>query len=288
MNSTTPLVTIAIPTYNRLDYLKQAVLSAQQQTYLNLEILVSDNASVDGTKAWMQNLTDHRIRYLRHDKNLGMVGNWNTCLHLAQGAYFLLLSDDDLLEPNAITTLIETYQQNPQAAFVYGAVSPLVEDPTVETAQQIIENFFLRGRPTFACSILYRRGESMQPQNYDNKFKLLFDAAFWMQYLKDSNSTVAFTQLNIGQYRVHASNESTVQSVDTWRDETLLLLEDYLKTASTPSYGFVNSTKFHAHARAMSSYPIPKLTRMGRVIGLGWNYRTQFILFLRMLLRCLR
>ncbi len=66
MNNLFPLVTIAIPTYNRADgYLKQALQSAVNQTYKNIEIVVSDNCSPDNTEAVVRSYTDPRIRYFQ-------------------------------------------------------------------------------------------------------------------------------------------------------------------------------------------------------------------------------
>lgn len=61
-----PLITIAIPTYNRADsYLRHALDSALNQTYKNIEIVVSDNCSVDNTEEVVQGLHDPRIRYFK-------------------------------------------------------------------------------------------------------------------------------------------------------------------------------------------------------------------------------
>ena len=91
-----PKVTIAIPTYNRADdYLKQTLKSALNQTYENIEIIVSDNCSTDNTEAVVNSFNDSRIRYFRQQENIGANNNFNFCLKQAKGEYFLLLLDDD-------------------------------------------------------------------------------------------------------------------------------------------------------------------------------------------------
>ena len=98
-----PLVTIGISTYNRVDgTFPEALRSALAQTYDHLEVVVSDNASEDGTEAFMATQPDPRLRYHRHPRNVGAHANFNTCLQLARGTYFLLLHDDDLLEPDFV------------------------------------------------------------------------------------------------------------------------------------------------------------------------------------------
>lgn len=94
-----PLVTIAIPTHNRVqNYLPQALACAVRQTYRNIEIIVSDNCSTDGTPQFMASQTDRRIRYYRHDTAMAPNDNFNFCLGRARGKYFLLLLDDELID----------------------------------------------------------------------------------------------------------------------------------------------------------------------------------------------
>lgn len=98
-----PLVTIGIATFNRLERtLPAALASALAQTYPNLEVVVCDNASEDGTDAFMAAQSDPRLRYHRHQRNIGANANFNACLERARGTWFLLLPDDDLLEPDFV------------------------------------------------------------------------------------------------------------------------------------------------------------------------------------------
>ena len=100
-----PLVTIAIPTFNRArSYLPIALRSALAQSYPRLEILVSDNASSDETASLMREYGDEpRLRYFRHPVNVGANGNYNYCLSQARGDYFLLLHDDDAIDGDFVS-----------------------------------------------------------------------------------------------------------------------------------------------------------------------------------------
>lgn len=90
-NFVPPLVTIAIPTYNRANlYLTQAIESAINQTYPNLEIIISDNCSTDDTEMVIRSFKDPRIRYFRQEKNIGGNNNFNFCLKQARGEYFFI------------------------------------------------------------------------------------------------------------------------------------------------------------------------------------------------------
>lgn len=111
----TPLVTIAIPTYNRADsYLEDALRNAIGQTYQNIEILVSDNHSTDKTPEIIESFSDPRIRYYRQEKNLGQRPNMNFLVEKARGDYFLMYHDDDQIEKDFIETCMKAagYRKN--------------------------------------------------------------------------------------------------------------------------------------------------------------------------------
>src|SRR4030081_967744 len=72
-----PLVTIAIPTFNRASLLRECVRSALSQTYRHFEVLVSDNASTDETKEILGQFSDGRLRVIGQETNIGLLPNWN-------------------------------------------------------------------------------------------------------------------------------------------------------------------------------------------------------------------
>ena len=92
-----PQISILIPTYNRAGYLAEAIESALDQDYPNLEVIVSDNASTDGTEKWIQRYSaDSRFRYFRNETNLGSGPNYRKLLYVyATGEYGHFLTDDD-------------------------------------------------------------------------------------------------------------------------------------------------------------------------------------------------
>src|ERR1039458_5587870 len=112
LGSPGPLVSIGIPTYNRRQFAVRAVKSALSQTYTNIEVIVSDNASTDDTVEHLSAIQDERLVILRHSANAGMVANFNSCLSAATGELFLMLSDDDWLEPPAIEKLSRPFRES--------------------------------------------------------------------------------------------------------------------------------------------------------------------------------
>ena len=117
----TPLVTICIPTYRGEKYLEAALQSAKEQTWPNLEIIVSDDGSTDGTLEILRKFSDQSdraVRILTHGQ-LGLVQNWNFCLREAQGKYVKFLFQDDLLDPHCLAELVDLAEQDEQIGLVF-------------------------------------------------------------------------------------------------------------------------------------------------------------------------
>src|SRR5689334_18399620 len=96
MSIEAPLVSIVIPTYNRPQYLQQAIASAVKQNYQNIEIIVSDNCSPENPQSIIESFDDSRIKFWRHSENVGMLSNQMHAFKMAQGKYVASLHDDDL------------------------------------------------------------------------------------------------------------------------------------------------------------------------------------------------
>lgn len=98
------LVSIVIPTYNRIEFLKQAISSALEQTYSNIEIVVVDNCSDDDTFEILKPIiqSEDRIKLYRNDTNIGPVRNWLKGVELSSGKFCKLLFSDDLIDPKFI------------------------------------------------------------------------------------------------------------------------------------------------------------------------------------------
>lgn len=92
-----PDFSIAIPTFNRCNYLKKAIKSVLRQKNISLEIILSDNCSTDKTREVVKEFKDKRIKYFKNKKNIGFPLNVRKCLEKASGKYIFTLSDDDLI-----------------------------------------------------------------------------------------------------------------------------------------------------------------------------------------------
>lgn len=110
MASEQPLLTIAIPTYNRAIYLKELLssLAVELVGHPSIELLISDNASSDETPTIIQEFQRDglELRWLRNDANIGPDANFMQCFTEARGKYVWLLGDDDVVVPGAIRKII--------------------------------------------------------------------------------------------------------------------------------------------------------------------------------------
>ena len=127
-----PLVTIGIPTYNRANStLSSTINSSVNQDYPNIEIIVSDNCSVDDTEEIVRSFNDIRIKYIKQKKNIGANNNYNACLNAAKGDYFLLLHDDDLIDDDFVSTCLQTANYSKDLGFIRTGTRMIGEDGKV-------------------------------------------------------------------------------------------------------------------------------------------------------------
>lgn len=115
LQHSSPVVTIAIPAFNNASTIAQTVQSALEQTWADLEIIVSDDASTDDTNQILRKFTDSRLRVIRQPTNLGMANNFRFCLEQAQGLWITFLNADDYLLPASLEKRIALFQAYPDA-----------------------------------------------------------------------------------------------------------------------------------------------------------------------------
>ena len=123
-----PLVSVLVPTWNRLDYLQEAISSVLRQTYEHWELIVVDDRSDDGTREWMGTLGDDRIRLvaLDHTGNLGHLRNRG--ITEAKGELVAFLDSDDAFEPPKISVQVEALRQHPECGWSYTAMTRVDEE----------------------------------------------------------------------------------------------------------------------------------------------------------------
>lgn len=123
-DSALPLVSIVIPVYNqRLDFFREALLSALQQTYTNIEVVVSNNHSTNDVPAYLATIKDARLRIVQPTIFLPMVGHFQFAADQAQGEWILYLCSDDYIYPDCVETLMAHLATGPATTVAaYGEI----------------------------------------------------------------------------------------------------------------------------------------------------------------------
>lgn len=116
-----PLVSIGVPVRNGGDTLKTVLEGISNQTYQNIEIIISDNQSTDQTEKicaeYLKN--DKRIRYVRHDVFLSALDNFKFVASIASSEYFMWAAHDDLRAENYVEVLVKGLEENPKSSLVF-------------------------------------------------------------------------------------------------------------------------------------------------------------------------
>jgi glycosyltransferase involved in cell wall biosynthesis len=133
-----PRVSIGLPVYNGENYLAKTIASILAQTYRDFELVISDNASTDGTQAICEEFArkDPRVRYCRNDVNLGAGPNFDRCFHLARGEFFKWAAHDDLLAPEFLAKTVAALEANPDAILCSTAIHEIGPDDIITRTYQ--------------------------------------------------------------------------------------------------------------------------------------------------------
>jgi polysaccharide pyruvyl transferase WcaK-like protein/glycosyltransferase involved in cell wall biosynthesis len=117
-----PLVSIGMPIYNSERHLRQALDSLLSQSLDDFELIISDNASTDGTGDICVEYAerDKRVRYIRQARNIGAPRNWNAVLYEARGEFFKWASGNDYCSPGSLERCVEKMRREPDIALCYG------------------------------------------------------------------------------------------------------------------------------------------------------------------------
>jgi glycosyltransferase involved in cell wall biosynthesis len=128
-----PRVSIGLPVFNGEKFLEEAIDSILAQTYEDFELVISDNASTDGTEEIYRACADQdpRIRYVRNETNLGAAKNYNQVVALARGEYFKWAAADDLVAPQLLERCVDVLDRDPSVVSCYARQKTIDEHGTV-------------------------------------------------------------------------------------------------------------------------------------------------------------
>lgn len=122
-----PGVSLALPVYNGERFVADAIRSVLAQDYDNFELIITDNASTDGTEKICRDFaaSDERVRYVRNERNLGAGPNYNLGFALSRGKYFKWCACDDRISDNFLGACVAALEENKDAVLAYGTTQTI-------------------------------------------------------------------------------------------------------------------------------------------------------------------
>ncbi|GAA5183014.1 hypothetical protein GCM10023322_21250 [Rugosimonospora acidiphila] len=215
-----PLVSVVIPCYNYGRYLPGCVASVLGQPDVDIEVVIVDDASPDGSAETVRRLVagDPRMRAIYHETNQGHITTYNDGLATVRGEYLVLLSADDLLVPGALGRATALMEAHPSVGLAYGATVDFTDTPpparteattwTVWAGQDWLANRCRRGRnPLLSPEAVMRTSVYQKLGGYRADLPHAADLAMWLgaAMVSDVGYVGGADQ---AYYRVHAQSMS--------------------------------------------------------------------------------
>lgn len=213
--SKTPAISILTPVWNGLPYIKETVESVLSQNFQDWEMIISDNASTDGTSEYLASLTDPRIKFYRHEVNKGVYNNLTFCFSKATAEIFMgLCADDYFCGPDALEHVVKTWQAaGHRPAFIsfnwknrqinHDALMKFSYDllPRSLSGAKSTIAYFLFGNIPGNFSEMSGRVAVVQNQRYIDNARFSADFEFWMRLSKEGG--IEFDNKDVVYIRRH-------------------------------------------------------------------------------------
>ena len=227
-----PLVSISIITFNQINFIHETLYSALDQDYKNLEVVVADDGSTDGTAEVILEYAKKypgRLIPLVGGPNLGITGNSNRALKACRGKYIAFQGGDDVLLPGKIIAQVEWFEKDSKRVLCYHDVDAF-DSETGKTIRKWSDRFKHRacgvdelvrlGPFMCATSVMIRRDLSTDVM-FDHRIPVASDWLFWVEVLVKNFGLIGFVNGTYARYRRHDGNVT---------NHSLPLLADSLKS----------------------------------------------------------
>ncbi|MBC8508591.1 MAG: glycosyltransferase family 2 protein [Anaerolineales bacterium] len=209
-----PTVSVVIPTYNRAEYILDAIESVLSQTFTDYEITVIDDGSVDATSDVLQHLiVEGKIRYV-FQENQGVSAARNYGIRLSEGKYIAFLDSDDLWHPNKLEKLVDVLDVNSDIALVQHSFCRVNEDgsslgyrDTSRFSGRVYPAILLDWSVLIPPSCVVIRAKMLdEVGNFDESMHWGEDIDLWRRVAK--HHPIAAVQEVLTTMRVHSNNAS--------------------------------------------------------------------------------
>lgn len=233
-----PKVSILIISYNQKDYVAEALESAINQDYENLEVVISDDGSTDGTAEiiaeWQFRYPKRLIALLNRD-NVGITRNTNRGLHACTGDFIAFQGGDDILLPGKITAQVNWFEQDRHRVLCGHLIEKFYQDGSKSPHVAKIKllkgsgptEIIQHGVPYGATSIMVRASE-IPPYGCDEKIPSASDFLLWIEVLS-SGGEYGYVDVVYARARRHNSNitNRVFDMLDDIEQTFLLVSERY-------------------------------------------------------------
>lgn len=222
-----PLITIAIPTYKRPKLLKEAIDSALDQVgFDDYEVIIVDNDDTFEIKSETQKLIESydsdKLFYYKNDKNIGMFGNWNRCIELANGKYISILNDDDWLEKEFLKEITKLIKENRACFSNYNTIDLRGKSnyrkkvkKSVKFNQKIkLLNMLLGNISAGTLGTLFNKEKVISLGGYNENFFPSSDYYFHSNYIKKFGGIK--TKFILSNYRIHENESAKKENLEKW------------------------------------------------------------------------
>lgn len=225
------LVTIITPSYNQVKFLEQTILSVLNQSYKNIEYIIMDGGSTDGSLDVIKKYED-RLTYWQSKPDGGQVKAINKAFQMAKGDLVAFINSDDILKPNAVEALLRAYDVNPDYTVYYGLCNTIDENGNEITKPKggnlHYDVLLKRGMlpSIFQPACFFNIKKINRPFILDENYPLAFDYELLLYLLKQGN--FLFLYSHFASYRVHSQSKSIAQKREHYLDK-LRVQEQYSK-----------------------------------------------------------
>ena len=183
MKKDNPFVSVLIPTYNSVEFVEDTVRSIINQTYKNIEIIIVDDASTDGTVEILKKLEkeEKRIKLFLNEKNLGITDNMNNGIMKCEGKYIAILDGDDWAYPYRIEEQVKVMEKDSEVVLCSGYMDICDEDLEIQTTRTYplkdaeIRRAMVRYDPISHTTSMWRRDALLKTTLYSKNFPICRD-----------------------------------------------------------------------------------------------------------------
>jgi glycosyltransferase involved in cell wall biosynthesis len=238
---------IGIPVY-KAKFLKECIESILSQTYKNFELIILNDASPENIEEIVSCYNDKRILYFENEKNIGainVVQNWNKCLELSTGDYFVCMGDDDVLYPNYLQCFVDVIIEYPELdvfhcrVLVVNEQSKPVNITTLCPKYEDIYNYLIsclkHEREQFVGDFIYKRSTLLEKGGYYS-LPLAWCSDYLTSFIAVQDKGIAYIQEPVFHYRNHSQSITSTGPIELKRKAVLEYLdwiEHFLSTYSS-------------------------------------------------------